>query len=230
MTDTEPIRVLLVDDQTLFRAGIAVIVDAQADMIVVGQAENGAEAVELADRLAPDVVLMDLRMPVFDGATATREILSPTRVAKRAKPVRIIVLTTFDLDANAAAAVRYGASGFLLKDATPASLCDAIRTVHSGNAVIAPLKLTSLIESAFRPSRQPPESFKRLSERERSVFDAVARGLSNAEVARELYVSEPTVKTHVSSLLRKLQLRDRVQLVVFAYEFGLRIRTPGAPR
>jgi DNA-binding NarL/FixJ family response regulator/signal transduction histidine kinase len=200
------------------------IVDAQADMIVVGQAENGAEAVQLVDQLAPDVVLMDLRMPILDGATATREILSPARVAARARPVRIIVLTTFDLDANAAAAIRYGASGFLLKDATPASLGDAIRTVHSGNAVLAPLKLTSLIESAFRARREPPESFSLISERERSVFDAVARGLSNAEVARELYISEPTVKTHVGSLLRKLELRDRVQLVVYAHENGLLLR------
>jgi DNA-binding NarL/FixJ family response regulator len=157
----------------------------------------------------------------MDGATATKEIFSPARVARRGRPVRVIVLTTFDLDARAAAAIRYGASGFLLKDATPAALSDAIRTVHSGSAVLESTKLVALVEGAYRNRAPLPETFRTLSERERQVLDAVARGQSNAEIAGSLYLSEATVKSHLRALLRKLGLRDRVQLVVFAYDHGL---------
>jgi DNA-binding NarL/FixJ family response regulator len=222
----DAIRVLIVDDQALFRSGMAVIIDAEPGMQVVGAAADGREAIALIDELQPDIVLMDMRMPEMDGATSTMEIFAPARVARRSRPTRVIVLTTFDLDARAAAAIRYGASGFLLKDATPAALADAIRTVHSGSAVLEPTKLAALVQSAYRNRAPLPESFRTLSERERQVLDAVAQGLSNAEVAASLYLSEATVKSHLRSLLRKLGLRDRVQLVVFAYDHGLAGRSP----
>ncbi|MFD0482719.1 response regulator [Kineococcus sp. GCM10028916] len=215
------ISVLLVDDQDLFRAGVRVIVDAQEGLHVVGAAGDGLEAVRLTEELSPDVVLMDLRMPEMDGVEATRQIFLPERVARRAAPVRVIVLTTFDLDDRAATAIRYGASGFLLKDTTPAQLADAIRTVHAGNAVLAPGDLTRLLERDLTATRPPPPQFLALTVKEREVFDAVARGLSNAETGRLVFVSESTVKTHVGAILRKLGLRDRVQIVVFAYENGL---------
>ena len=148
--DAEPIRVLLVDDQELFRSGVAVMIDAQPDMEVVGQAGNGREAVRLVDEVAPDVVLMDIRMPEMDGVEATRQIFAPDRVARRDRPVRVIVLTTFNLDDRAATAIRYGASGFLLKDITPEHLRAAIRTVHAGNAVLAPDDLQKLLDGQFR--------------------------------------------------------------------------------
>jgi DNA-binding NarL/FixJ family response regulator len=215
------IRVLLVDDQDLFREGVRVIVDAQEGMGVVGVAGDGAAAVRLVDELEPDVVLMDLRMPELDGVEATRRIFAPDRVARRTRPVRVLVLTTFNLDDRAATAIRYGASGFLLKDTTPAQLRDAIRTVHTGNAVLAPGDLSALLDGQFRSVAAPPASYATLTEKEREVFAAVARGLSNTEIGALVFASESTVKTHVGGILRKLGLRDRVQIVVFAHEHGL---------
>ena len=215
-----PIRVLLVDDQELFRAGVAVVVGADPGINVVGEASDGREAVALVDALEPDVVLMDIRMPELDGVEATRQIFAPERAARRPRPVRVIVLTTFNLDDRAATAIRYGASGFLLKDATPDVLREAIRTVHLGNAVLSPADLGSLLEGDFRRRSATPAAYSQLTEREREVFAGVARGLSNAEIASTVFVSE-TVKTHVGAILRKLDLRDRVQIVVFAYEHAL---------
>ena len=218
---TDPIRVLLVDDQELFRAGVAVIVDAQDGMAVVGQAGDGLEAVRLVDELEPDVVLMDVRMPEMDGVEATRQIFAPERAARRSRPVRVVVLTTFNLDDRAATAIRYGASGFLLKDTTPVLLRDAIRTVHAGNAVLAPRDLATLLEGSFRTQAPAPTAYLSLTDKEREVFAAVARGMSNTEIAGMVFASESTVKTHVGAVLRKLGLRDRVQIVVFAHEHGL---------
>ncbi|MBJ7358578.1 response regulator transcription factor [Nocardioides sp.] len=218
MTD---IRVLLVDDQDLFREGVKVIVDAQEGMHVVGLAGDGLEAVRLVDELTPDVVLMDIRMPEMDGVEATRQIFMPERVSRRERPVRVVVLTTFNLDDRAATAIRHGASGFLLKDTTPAQLRDAIRTVHTGNAVLAPTDLSALLDTQFREATPPPAAYVGLTDKEREVFQAVARGLSNTEIAAQVFASESTVKTHVGAVLRKLALRDRVQIVVFAHEHGL---------
>ncbi|MDF1605550.1 response regulator transcription factor [Nocardioides sp. YIM 152315] len=218
---TKTISVLLVDDQELFREGVRVIVDAQEGMEVVGTAADGVDAVRLVDELAPDVVLMDVRMPEMDGVEATRQIFLPDRAARREEPVRVIVLTTFNLDDRAAAAIRYGASGFLLKGTTPVMLRDAIRTVHAGNAVLAPADLSTLLDSQFRAPTAPPAPYLSLTGKEREVFGAVARGLSNTEIAGEVFLSESTVKTHVGAILRKLGLRDRVQIVVFAHEHGL---------
>jgi len=215
------IRVLLVDDQELFREGVKVIVDAQEGMTVVGSAGDGLEAVRLVDELAPDVVLMDIRMPEMDGVEATRQIFLPERASRREKPVRVVVLTTFNLDDRAATAIRYGASGFLLKDTTPLMLRDAIRTVHAGNAVLAPQDLSALLESQFQEVAPAPAAYVALTDKEREVFDAVARGLSNTEIAGLVFASESTVKTHVGAILRKLALRDRVQIVVFAHQHGL---------
>lgn len=216
------IGVLLVDDQELFRAGVSVILDAQPGIRVIGQAADGAAAIRAADELEPDVVLMDIRMPEMDGVEATRQICSPEHAAGRSKPVRVVVLTTFNLDDRAATAIRYGASGFLLKDATPTMLAEAIRTVHAGNAVLAPADLATLMSGQFAgTARTVPTGFGRLSDKERMVFDAVTRGLSNAEIGSEIFASESTVKTHVGSILRKLDLRDRVQIVVYAHEHGL---------
>ncbi|GAA4381469.1 response regulator transcription factor [Nocardioides caricicola] len=225
MTDlgpaTEQISVLLVDDQDLFREGVRVIVDAQDGMGVVGTAADGLQGVELVDELEPDVVLMDIRMPEMDGVEATRQIFLPDRAARRSKPVRVIVLTTFNLDDRAATAIRYGASGFLLKSTTPVMLRDAIRTVHAGNAVLAPSDLSTLLEGQFRDRAPAPAAFLGLTDKEREVFGAVAQGLSNTEIGAQIFASESTVKTHVGAILRKLGLRDRVQIVVFAHEHGL---------
>jgi DNA-binding NarL/FixJ family response regulator len=221
LTDDTEIRVLLVDDQDLFRAGVAVIVDAQPGMTVVGSAADGVEAVRLVDELEPDVVLMDIRMPEMDGVEATRQIFSVDRVSRRSRPVRVVVLTTFNLDDRAATAIRHGASGFLLKDTTPLQLAEAVRTVHGGNAVLAPADLSALLDQQFRAPVQPPAAYVSLTEKEREVFDAVGRGLSNTEIAGLVFASESTVKTHVGAILRKLALRDRVQIVVFAHEHGL---------
>lgn len=218
---SEEITVLLVDDQELFREGVRVIVDAQEGMRVIGAAGDGMEAVRLVDELQPDVVLMDIRMPEMDGVEASRQIFAPERAARRTKPVRVIVLTTFNLDDRAATAIRHGASGFLLKDTTPLMLRDAIRTVHSGNAVLAPQDLATLLDRQFQAEVAPPAAFLGLTDKEREVFTAVARGLSNAEIAATVFASESTVKTHVGAILRKLALRDRVQIVVFAHEHGL---------
>ena len=221
MSGAEEIRVLLVDDQELFREGVKVIVDAQEGMSVVGAAADGLEAVRLVEELAPDVVLMDIRMPEMDGVEATRQIFAPERVARREKPVRVVVLTTFNLDDRAATAIRHGASGFLLKDTTPVLLGDAIRTVHSGNAVLAPRDLSALLDTQFREATPAPAAYLALTDKEREVFGAVARGLSNTEIAALVFASESTVKTHVGAILRKLALRDRVQIVVFAHQHGL---------
>ena len=218
---SDEITVLLVDDQELFREGVRVIIDAQDGMRVIGAAGNGMEAIRLVDELRPDVVLMDIRMPQMDGVEASMQIFAPERVARRTKPVRVIVLTTFNLDDRAATAIRHGASGFLLKDTTPLMLRDAIRTVHGGNAVLAPQDLTTLLDRQFQAEVAPPAAFLGLTDKEREVFTAVARGLSNAEIAGTVFASESTVKTHVGAILRKLALRDRVQIVVFAHEHGL---------
>lgn len=218
---SDEITVLLVDDQELFREGVRVIIDAQEGMRVVGAAGNGMEAVRLVEELRPDVVLMDVRMPEMDGVEASRQIFAPERAARRAKPVRVIVLTTFNLDDRAATAIRHGASGFLLKDTTPLMLRDAIRTVHGGNAVLAPQDLATLLDRQFQAEVAPPAAYLGLTDKEREVFTAVARGLSNAEIAGTVFASESTVKTHVGAILRKLALRDRVQIVVFAHEHGL---------
>jgi DNA-binding NarL/FixJ family response regulator len=218
---SDEITVLLVDDQELFREGVRVIIDAQDGMRVVGAAGDGTEAVRLVDELRPDVVLMDLRMPRMDGVEASRQIFAPERAARRTKPVRVIVLTTFNLDDRAATAIRHGASGFLLKDTTPLMLRDAIRTVHGGNAVLAPQDLATLLDRQFQAEATPPEAFLGLTDKEREVFTAVARGLSNAEIAGTVFASESTVKTHVGAILRKLALRDRVQIVVFAHQHQL---------
>ncbi|ROS62147.1 LuxR family two component transcriptional regulator [Frigoribacterium sp. PhB160] len=217
------VRVALVDDQALFRAGIKMLVGSQPDLEFVGEASNGEEGVAMVAETRPDVVLMDIRMPVMDGIAATTAVLQQAEAAAR-KPPRIIVLTTFDLDEAATRAIRGGASGFVLKDADPEFLLAAIRTVHAGNAVIAASATRELFEHFdARRSRAAavPEAFGTLTSRERDIFDLAARGLSNAEIAGREYLSEATVKTHISRVLSKLSLRDRVQLVVYAYEHGL---------
>lgn len=211
------IRVALVDDQSLFRAGIRMLVSSQPDLECVGEASNGAEAIGMVEAAQPDVVLMDIRMPVMDGIESTKSILS---AAIDNRP-RIIVLTTFDLDEAAARAIRAGASGFVLKDADPEFLLAAIRTVHSGTSVIAAAATRELFEHFGSAPQERPASFESLTAREHEIFLLAARGLSNAEIARTEFLSEATVKTHVSRILTKLSLRDRVQLVVFAYENGL---------
>ncbi|GAA1236896.1 DNA-binding NarL/FixJ family response regulator [Microbacterium phyllosphaerae] len=209
------IRVVLVDDQALFRAGIRMLLASQPDIDVVGEAGDGREAIELVRATRPDVVLMDIRMPVMDGLTATAEILT------QPDPPRIVMLTTFDLDEAAARAIRQGASGFLLKDADPEFLLAAIRTVHSGSSVIAASATRELFAHFAEAPKPVPAQFEALTDREREIFALAARGLSNSEIAAREYLSEATVKTHISRILTKLTLRDRVQLVVFAFEHGL---------
>jgi DNA-binding NarL/FixJ family response regulator len=212
------IRVLICDDQALVRGGFRAILELQNDIQVVGEAANGAEAVALAERRSPDVILMDIRMPVLDGVDATR------RLVAGGSPARILVLTTFDLDEYVHAAIRAGASGFLLKDVTPSKLLEAIRVVAGGDALLAPSVTRRLLERFARtlPQRDvSTEALAGLTARESEVLRLLAGGLSNAEIAVELVVSEATVKTHISSLLRKLGLRDRVQAVILAYETGL---------
>ncbi len=220
------IRVLLVDDQELVRAGFRLILDAEADMAVVGEASDGDDAVDAAARAHPDVVLMDVRMPKVDGIEATRRILAD----RRSTPTRVLMLTTFDLDEYVYAALRVGASGFLLKDVPPQALVDAIRTVAAGDALLAPAVTRRLIEHALRGGpapAPPPTELGELTPRELEVFRLLARGLSNAEIADELVVEIATIKSHVTRLLTKLGLRDRVQAVVLAYETGLLV--PGRP-
>ena len=215
------IQVLIADDQAMVRSGLRLILETEDDIEVVAEAENGEEAVRLSRRERPDVVLMDVRMPVMDGLEATRQITS------QVEETRVIVLTTFDLDDYVYGALRAGASGFLLKDAEADQLVDAIRVIASGDAIIAPSITKRLIsEFAGRPQSRPVTGLEELTDREVEVLRLVARGLSNAEIAEELFVSETTVKTHVSHVLTKLQLRDRVQAVVAAYESGL--TTPGS--
>jgi DNA-binding NarL/FixJ family response regulator len=214
------IKVLLADDQAMIRSGLRMILESEPDLLVIGEAENGDEAIRLSKRDQPDVVLMDVRMPGVDGLEATRQI------HQTLPEVKVIVLTTFDLDEYIYAALRGGASGFLLKDADSETLIRAIRIVAAGDALIAPSVTKRLIdEFASRPTQPQVEGLDDLTEREIEVLAQMARGLSNAEIAEELFVSEATVKSHVSHLLTKLQLRDRVQAVVAAYEAGL--VTPG---
>lgn len=217
------IRVAMVDDQSLFRAGIRMLISSQADLEFVGEAGNGLEAVSMAAAALPDVILMDIRMPVMDGIDATQRILAAAESRGTSAP-RIIVLTTFDLDESATKAIRSGASGFVLKDADPEFLLAAIRTVHSGSAVIAASATRELfLHFDARESRTPevPAAFGTLTSREREIFVLAARGLSNSEIAAAEFLSEATVKTHISRILAKLTLRDRVQLVVFAFEHRL---------
>ena len=216
------IRVALVDDQALFRAGVRMLVESQPDLAVAGEAGDGVAAVELAARAQPDVMLMDVRMPLQDGIAATERILAEADRDGRTPP-RILVLTTFDLDENAARAIRAGASGFVLKDADPEFLLAAIRTVHRGNQVIAATATRELFAHVGRGNgrRPAPAAWSELTPREREIFGLAARGLSNSEIAASEFLSEATVKTHVSRILAKLSLRDRVQLVVFAYEHDL---------
>jgi DNA-binding NarL/FixJ family response regulator len=220
------IRVLVVDDQPLIRAGFHKMVEARPDLEVVGEAADGAEAIAQARRLGPNVVLMDVRMPTMDGLEATRQLAGPGVT----NPIKVLILTTFDLDEYVYEALRAGASGFLLKDAPPEELAAAIRVVAAGEALLAPSVTRRLIQ---RFADQPPPKavdagvLERLTDRETEVLRLVARGLSNAQIATELVVSETTVKSHVAHLLMKLGLHDRVQAVVLAYETGF-VR-PGSP-
>jgi DNA-binding NarL/FixJ family response regulator len=210
------IRVLVADDQSVVRAGFRLLLSANEDIDVVAEASNGLEAVEKAARFEPDVVLMDIRMPELDGLKATRRILAANPTA------RILILTTFDLDEYVYEALRAGASGFVLKDDPPEQLIAAIQTVAAGDALLSPTITKRVIrEFARTPRPAPPKELAELSERERDVFRLIARGLSNAEIGQELYISETTVKKHVTHILSKLSLRDRVQVVVLAYQTGL---------
>ena len=227
MTDP-PIRLFLVDDQALVRAGFRMVLDAQPDMTVVGEAGDGLAGVDGVAAVRPDVVLMDVRMPRLDGVEATR------RIRTSSEAPRVLVLTTFDLDDYAFAALRAGASGFLLKDAGPEELLAAIRSVHAGDAAMAPSTTRRMLERFV--SQMPDEELERaqaaerravaarlapLTAREREVLEAVGRGLTNSEIAAELFLAEATVKTHIGRVLFKLDLRDRVQMVITAYETGL---------
>jgi DNA-binding NarL/FixJ family response regulator len=219
------IRIVVADDQALVRAGFGHIIDSAADMTVVGEAGDGAEAVELAIAQHPDVLLMDIRMPKLDGLEATRRILA----SPDTRDVRILVLTTFDLDDYVFEALLAGASGFLLKDALPEELLAAIRTIAAGDALLAPHATRALInEFVRRPQRHPTTStaLEALTDRERDVLQLVAEGLSNAEIADQLVLSTGTVKTHMSHLLMKLSARDRAQLVATAYQTGF-VRSQG---
>jgi DNA-binding NarL/FixJ family response regulator len=216
------IRVVVVDDQSLVRSGFVVLLRSDPDIQVVGEAGDGREAVDLVTRERPDVVLMDIRMPEMDGVEATRLLTADPRLAD----TRVLILTTFDLDEYVFAALRAGASGFLLKDTLPEDLLAAIRVVAGGETLLSPGVTRRLVEEFLRRpatggSGTPPPGLDQLTEREREVLGAVARGLSNAEIAETLYISPATAKTHVSHLLTKLQARDRAQLVVAAYEAGV---------
>jgi DNA-binding NarL/FixJ family response regulator len=214
------IRVVVVDDQPIVRAGFHTILDTQADIEVVGEAADGIEAVEIAQRLRPDVVLMDIRMPRLDGIAATRQLAGPDIT----DPIRVIVLTTFDLDEYVYDALGAGASGFLLKDAGREELVHAVRVVARGDALLAPAVTRRLVsEFVRRPLAPAPPSARLdvLTQRERDVLGLIARGMSNAEIATELIVGEATVKSHVAHLLMKLALRDRIQAVILAYELGV---------
>ena len=235
MENNEVIRVAIADDQELVRAGFAMVINSQKDMQVVAQAANGNEIVEVASKENPDVILMDVRMPNMDGLEATRKILKEDTNAN----TRIIILTTFDLDEYVMAAIHTGASGFLLKDTEPETLLNSIRTVYQGNAIIAPTATKRLIESMISKPNDEEKSKEEiatkneqsantydsclndLTDREREVLVEIAHGLSNQEIANKLFISLPTVKTHVAHILGKINARDRVQAVVFAYENSL---------
>jgi DNA-binding NarL/FixJ family response regulator len=212
------IRLLLADDQALVRAGFRMIVEDQQDMQVVGEAGDGAEAVGLAQRVRPHVVLMDIRMPNMDGIEATRRLIAGD------EPPRVVILTTFDLDEYVYRALAAGASGFLLKDLPPAELVNAIRAVERGDALLAPSVTRRLIERFARttPDSEAVKRLEALSDRELDVLRLVAHGMSNSEIAAELLLGESTIKTHVGHLLEKLEVRDRVQLAIYAYESNLR--------
>jgi len=209
------IRVLVADDQSMVRAGFRMLLGGEEDIEVVAEASNGLEAVEKAERFTPNVILMDIRMPELDGLEATRRILAAEATA------RVLILTTFDLDEYVYDALRAGASGFVLKDDPPEQLIAAIKTVAAGDALLSPAVTKRVIEQFSRiPRTSTPKELDELSERERDVFRLMARGRSNAEIGQELYISETTVKTHVTHILSKLGLRDRVQAVVLAYQTG----------
>ena len=211
-------RVLIADDQALVRGGLRKIVESESDLDVVGEAADGSEAVDAAERLLPDLVLMDIRMPVLDGLEATR------RITARANAPRILILTTFGLDEYVYEALRAGASGFMLKDSPPEELVAGIRVVAGGDALLTPAVTRSVVEEFVRRSPVDPqrnEAVEQLTQREREVFDLLARGLSNPEICERLVVSEATTKTHVARILQKLGLRDRVQAVIYAYESGI---------
>ncbi len=219
------ISVLIIDDQDLVREGLRMLLDAEPDLRVAGEAGDGAEALAEVRRVDPDVVLMDVRMPVVDGIEATAQL------AREGCRARILMLTTFDLDEYVYRAMKAGASGFLLKDASRGQLAEAVRTVHKGDALLAPAITKRLIEDFCRgPAPGASGSDLGLSERELEVCRLVARGLSNGEIAAQLYLSEATVKTHVAHVLARLGLRDRVQVTVFAYEHGIARPGRGAPR
>jgi DNA-binding NarL/FixJ family response regulator len=243
MNESRSIRVVIADDQELVRAGFAMVIGSQPDMSVVGQASDGTQAVALAQSLDPDVVLMDVRMPGMDGIEATRRI---TALSSTPQPIRVIILTTFDLDEYVMTAINAGASGFLLKDTEPETLLNSIRTVFNGNAIIAPSATKRLIEKMMHDGYAGGEATQgdaaqqgnspitgsatarlqayvdpelgSLTEREREVLVEIAHGLSNQEIANKLFISLPTVKTHVAHILAKINARDRVQAVVFAYD------------
>jgi DNA-binding NarL/FixJ family response regulator len=211
-------RVLLADDQALVRGGFRMILEAEDDLEVIGEAEDGAQAVALTRELRPDVVLMDVRMPILDGLAATE------RIVGEGAPSRVLVLTTFDQDEIVYRAMKAGASGFLLKSVPPAKLADAVRTVANGEALLAPTVTRRLVEQFVRrppPGQDVPPAVADLTEREREVLRLIARGRSNSEIVAELVIGEATVKTHVNRIFSKLELRDRVQAVVLAYESGL---------
>ena len=215
-----PIRVLIADDQPMVRAGLRMILELEPDIDIVGEAADGNEAVAVAASTEPDVILMDVRMPNLDGLEATRRI-----VGSREDGPRVLILTTFDLDVYVYEALASGASGFVLKDIEPEKLVDAIRVIANGEALLSPTVTRKLIEEFVRRPpdvvRPSPRELEQLTAREAEIMALVARGLSNAEIAAQAFVSEPTVKTHVARILMKLGLRDRVQVVVYAYEHGL---------
>jgi DNA-binding NarL/FixJ family response regulator len=217
------IRVLVADDQSMVRAGFRMLLADEQDIEVVAEAENGREAVEKTARFNPDVILMDIRMPELDGLQATRRILAEDNGA------RILILTTFDLDEYVYEALSAGASGFVLKDDSPEQLLAAIRTVAAGDALLSPTVTKKVIKQFARhPRPAPPKELGELSERERDVFRLMAEGMSNSEIGQALFISETTVKTHVTHILQKLNLRDRVQAVVLAYQTGVFEETPAS--
>jgi len=217
---TQRIRVLIVDDQALARTGLRMVLEVEPDIDIVGEAADGEQAVSVAAATNPDVILMDVRMPLMDGLEATRRI-----IRSREEDPRVLILTTFDLDEYVYEALLAGASGFVLKDIPPEQLVDAIHVVANGDALLSPTITRRLIEEYVRRppdgARQPPPGLAQLTPRESEIMRFLARGLSNAEIAAQAFVSEPTVKTHIARILMKLGLRDRVQVVVYAYEHGL---------